>query len=244
MGASTHPALSPLNWNHKPTKILITGKSGSGKTTLFLKLLTETKARLKFCFDPDREIARKLRQPVCTRPTQLVGAILHRMPVICFDPSEMFPGDLPGAFAFFCRWVLNVSRCVNGPKLFAVDEVWRWAPQQSLLPQAVQELLDLGRREEIDLLFIAQRANKVHDAIRAQLTEIITFQHSDRLPLEWLAEDFNPDEVKALKYPGGFLRKNLIGDIQRTRKPGGEASADGRQASGHRQRVRHQPKDR
>jgi len=123
----------------------------------------------------------------------------------------MFPGDFDEAFAFFSRWVLEVSRVIRGPKVFAVDEVWRYAPNTRLLPGAFQEILDLGRREEIDLLFVAQRANKVHDAIRAQLTEVITFQHTDRLPLDWLSEDFDPEQIRALKYPGGYLRRTLSG---------------------------------
>jgi hypothetical protein len=202
-----------VNWNHKARKILITGKSGSGKTTLWLDLLKRWPAHYRFIYDADREVSRKCRWRASATVAELKAQLLARQPVV-FDPARMFAADFEAGFAFFCRWLLNVSRCLNGPKVFAVDEVWRYAPSGSGLPPAFQEILNVGRREEIDLLFIAQRANKVHDGIRAQLTEIITFQHSDRLPLEWLAEDFDPDAVKALKYPGGYLKRSLIGEQQ------------------------------
>lgn len=199
-----------MNWNHKARKVLITGKSGSGKTTLWLEILKRWPAR-KFVYDPDREVSRKLKWHASTSIAELKAHVIARSPVV-FDPGPMFAADFNEGFAFFCRWTLNVCRCIQGPKVLAVDEVWRYAPAGSSLPAAFQEILNVGRREEIDLHFIAQRANKVHDGIRAQLTEIITFQHSDRLPLEWLAEDFDPAAVKALKYPGGYLQRSLIGE--------------------------------
>jgi len=200
-----------VNWNHKARKILITGKSGSGKTTLFLQTLRDWPARWKFVFDPEREAARKLRWPVSVNLRQMSAAAAAQQPV-CFDPTAMFPGDRAGGFAFFCRWTLNVARLVSGPKVLAVDEIQNYTlTGREGIPQSIRELLDLGRREEVDLLVVSQRPNELNHAIRSQLTSVVTYQHTDRLPLEWLYElGFDRAEVFSLAYPGGRIERNLL----------------------------------
>lgn len=202
-----------MNFDHRADRKLITGKSGSGKTTLFLALLRAHRARWKFVFDPEREVARKLGWPVCRDVPGLKAAVKACRPA-CFDPTAMpeFSGDRPGAFAFFCAFVLNVCRVLHGPKLFAVDEIQTvQSTGNGNLPGALSQLMDEGRRQEIDSLFISQSVNRVHDRIRVQLTEIFTFCHTDRLALAWLEENgFDPEEVSALAVPGGFVRRNLV----------------------------------
>lgn len=199
-----------MNFDHRADRKLITGKAGSGKTTYFLRYLVRHRADWKLCFDPEREIARKLRWPVCTDVPSLNAAVVGRSPV-CFDSTPLFPGDREGGFAFFCRWAFAVCKELNGIKLIAVDELQSvQRPGPGGIPTALAEMMDEGRRHEIDCLFIAQGVHRVHEKIRTQLTEIITFCHTDRLPLAWLAQDgFVPEEVAALRYPGGFIRRNL-----------------------------------
>lgn len=197
-----------MNFNHRPSKVLITGKSGSGKTTLWLSRLKASRHRWKWVFDPDGEASIKTGWPLAVATNQLEAATARRQPV-CYDPSRDFPGNRQAGFEFFCRWCFSVAEVLRGPKLLAVDEVWRYVPQGQPIGQPVQILLDEGRKQEIDLLLVAQRPNRVHDGIRAVLTELVTFQHTDRLPLSWLAEDFDPEAVKALKCPGGYLAKQL-----------------------------------
>lgn len=209
-----------MNWNHKAVKILITGKSGSGKTTLWLAKLRDSGARWKFVFDPDLEVVRRLRWPWCNSVEGLTQAVSRGLPV-CYCPAAMFPGQRPQGFAFFCRWVWAVSEHLRGPKLLAVDEVWRYVPAGRPVPESFQIILDEGRKMEIDLLMIAQRPNRVHDAIRAQLTELCTFHHSDVLPLKWLKDEFDVEQVRRLKYPGGYISKDLIGgDAPKTHSAG------------------------
>jgi energy-coupling factor transporter ATP-binding protein EcfA2 len=199
-----------VNWNHQARKILITGKSGSGKTTLWLSMLEKWRAGYKFVFDPELETSRKLGWKYSNSPASMVQAVKLRLPVV-FYPSDMFPGNRPAAFDFFCRWVYGVSCVLQGHKLLAVDEVWKYVPPRRPVPQSFQEILDDGRKQEIDLLLVSQRPNRTHDAIRAVLTETVTFHHHERLPLAWLEEDgFDPEAVKRLAYPGGYLRQSLI----------------------------------
>ena len=200
-----------MNWNHRADRRLVTGKSGSGKTTFFLSILARSRARWVFCFDPEREIAHKLAWPVCIDPPQLNAAVARRGPV-CFDPSPLFPGNRPDGFAFFCRYVMEVCRVLNGPKLLAVDEMQNVTdPGPGGIPQAFSEIIDEGRRHEIDCLFIAQTVNRVNDRVRAQLTEITTFCHTDRLALAWLEQDgFPAADVAGLPVPGGYITRNLL----------------------------------
>lgn len=183
---------------------------GSGKTTYWLRRIQQHRAKWKFVFDPGREVARKLGWLTAVNDQQLVWLASHRRP-ICFDSSQMFPGQRAQGFDFFCSWVFNVCKVIDGPKVFATDEIQGFtATGAGGIPPSFGEIVEEGRREEIDLLLIAQRLNKVNDNIRGQLTEIVTFRHVDALPLKWLEEYFPPDAVRGLRYPGGFLHKDLI----------------------------------
>lgn len=199
-----------MNYNHIESFRLITGKSGTGKTTYFLRAIAGARHRYKFLFDPQREISRKLRW----RPVQDSAGVVYCVRVglpVCFDPSRDFAGRPKEGFAWFTRLSLELSKELRGPKLFACDELQKYtALGRGGVPGGLAEILDIGRKEEIDGLFVAQRVNKVNDDIRAQLTELVTFQHTDRLPLRWLEDDgFDPELVSRLKSPGQYLRRNL-----------------------------------
>lgn len=200
-----------MNYDHKASFRLITGKSGSGKSTYFLHEIQSSKHRYKFLYDPQREIARKLHYRPSLDSAAVLYCVLNRLPV-CFDPTRDYAGRPKEAFAWFCRLTLELAKELPGAKLFAADEVQKvTALGRGGIPSGLAEILDIGRKEEIDGLFVAQRVNKVNDDIRAQLTEIVTFQHTDRLPLKWLEEDgFDPEQVRRLRSPGQFLRRNLV----------------------------------
>lgn len=185
-------------------------------------MLREWKGRL-FVFDHKLEVAHKLGWKAQRDPEQMKAALAAGLPVVFF-PGFMFPGDRPAAFDFFCRWVFEVSSVLPGKKLAAIDEIQQVTRiGQGGVPQSFQQILDDGRLRGIDLLLIAQKPNKVNDEIRGQLTEIISFKHTDRLPLQWLEEDgFNPQEVSQLTVPGGYIRRNLDTSEQ---SRGGKANA-------------------
>lgn len=203
-----------MNYDHPALAVLITGKKGSGKTTCWLGRLKKHRARFKFVFDPCREVSRKLGWPVATDEPRLVAS-LARHSVVCFDSSALFPGDRREGFAFFTRWVFNVCKALKGVKCLAVDELQscqETGPHG--MPQGFKEIMDEGRREEIDCIFAAQRINEVNDDVRGHLTEIVTFKHDDPLPLRWLGErGFDPDAVRALPVPGYFISRTDDGKI-------------------------------
>lgn len=185
--------------------------SGSGKTTLLLRLMTESKARWKWTFDPARETSRKLGWTVATDLAGLEAATAAGRPV-CFDPHDAGFSSHREAFAFFCRWTLCAAAQLRGPKLFCCDEIDAVTRTGTAgITQATQDALDRGRREEIDMLLCAQRLNEVHDGIRGSLTDIFTFRQDDDLPLAWLERRGIPREiVQGLAYTGGFHHKSIL----------------------------------
>lgn len=203
-----------MNFDHKAVCVLITGKKGSGKTTYWLKRLVNHRARYRFYFDPVREVSRKLGLPICIDVPQMNAALVAGRPV-CFDSSPLFPGDRREGFAFFSRYVMNVSKALRGVKLFGCDEfqsVQRTGPEG--LPPGLKEITDEGRREEIDCVFAAQRLNEINDDVRGQITELVSFRHTDTLPLRWLADmGFDPEAVAALPAPGGWIRRDDDGNF-------------------------------
>lgn len=199
-----------MNFHHQLSRQLVTGQSGTGKTTLYIREIIASTARFKFIFDPEREFATKTKQPVCVTVQDMTRQLAARR-VVIFDPSQLFLGNREEGFAFFVRWVLAVSKILRGAKLLAADEIQNYTPDGSKdLPQSIRELLDMGRRYEIDSIFISNAVNEIHPAIRRQLTEIVSFRHTDALPLLWLRDrGIDPAGVNALpKF--GYIRKNLL----------------------------------
>lgn len=197
-----------MNLDHQADRRLLTGTGGSGKSTEFQRLLVAHRARWKFVFDPEREVSRRLGWPVCCDLPGCAQTAAARQPV-CFDPSDTFD-TLEEGFDVFCRFVWNFSIGERGVKLFASDEVQDFTtPGNGGIPATFKRLLQKGRRQEIDVLLIAQSLGELHDRIRGQLSHIVTFRHEDALALDWLKRaGFDPEAVKALKYPGGWICRN------------------------------------
>lgn len=222
-----------MNFDHKPSCVLITGKKGSGKTTYWLRYVVAHRAKFKFYFDPSREVSRKLRLPICIDVPAMTRAVCEGR-VVCFDPSPLFPGDRRAGFAFFCRYVFNVCRALRGVKLVGCDEYQSvQRPGDSGLPPGMKQIADEGRREEIDCAFSSQRLNEVNDDVRGHVTELITFKHTDSLSLDWIercASDmgctFDRATVSNLATPGQFLRFTDDGKTSASSAPERRKKAD------------------
>lgn len=199
-----------LDWDHPSSALLITGKRGTGKTTLWFERIGDGEDAQLFVFDPDLEFARRQGIDYCTTWEACAQCVKAGHPVV-FDPVELYQGDLREGFGDFCEWCLSICRILPGKKKFCVDELQKWVPRSpAYVPHGFQLILDEGRRYSLDLCLISRRPNLVNEAVRAELTEVISFQQTDRNPLKWLEEDgFDPDEVKVLAKPGGFIAKDL-----------------------------------
>jgi hypothetical protein len=75
-------------------------------------------------------------------------------------------------------------------------------------------VLETGRRYGLDAAMISQQPNLIHNRIRNQLTEVVTFQQMDPTAVDWLETvGFDPEAVRALR-PGQFLVRNLNSGAQ------------------------------
>lgn len=199
-----------MNWDHESKFILITGKRGTGKTSLFIQYWKKSKARYKFAFDPDQEIARKCKVKPALSIVECVHFLKHHYPVV-YDPSQEFPGNFDEAFSLWIRWVYEVSRVLDGVKELFIDEVQkRTRTGVGGCPLPLIEICDTGRREEIDCVFVVNKGlNKLSDDIRSQLTVIHAFKTTERTSLDWLEEEgFDPEQISELQ-KGQYITKEL-----------------------------------
>ena len=115
-----------------------------------------------------------------------------------FDPIRMFPGKSVEGFAFFCDYVLAVSESLHGRKVFACDELQKLTDVRKE-PEECLCILEVGRRLEIDVFAISQSPNRIHNAIRNQLTRVYTFRQHDKNALTFIAENgFDENAVRTL----------------------------------------------
>lgn len=195
------PTNPGVNFQHKPTKVLITGGSGCGKTTYFLQRVGDWKAQ-KFIFDHEGEFAHRTKTRACMRVKDFSG------PVIAFDPAWTFPGKTQQAFAFFCDFAFQYSTRKRGKKLFACDELQKLiGTSKDEIPPELCTILETGRRYELDFVAIAQSPNLIHTRVRNQLTEVVCFRQIDERAMRFVESlgIVNPHTLK----PGEFVRLEL-----------------------------------
>lgn len=186
-----------MNRHHPPFRLGVFGKSGYGKTEFVLRYLRGVaKAKCIFIYDPEGEFAEELGTYGARTPAELVAQIKSGW--VVYDPSQMFRGNFVAGFNFFCDFAFKASQTFRGRKIFVSDECWRYL-RTSELPEPVAELLNTGRRHELDSIFISQRPNKINNEIRDSLTEVVCFRLVTDRALEFPEEyGFDPQEVRSL----------------------------------------------
>lgn len=221
-----------MNINHEAVHQLITGMSGKGKSTLVRSLVEKDRAPWKFAFETyKKEYPRFLGWPLAIDKPGLDRALMAGKPS-AFYSAPLFPGDRIAGFNFWIRWVYAVGMHLPGRKLVIIEEIEKTtAHRNSSLAPAFSEMLDEGRAAEFDVIMVAQRVSTVSELVRAQTTEICTFQHVDGNQLKWLeAEGFDPAAVARLQR-GEYIWRDREASTERTnarkdhpaRKAGGVA---------------------
>jgi hypothetical protein len=203
-----------MNLHHKSNKILITGQSGSGKSTYFafyaLNAWKEIYDQI-LVFDHQGELAYRLGVPAVTDPEQL-DEVLAEKNLVIFDPSDEFPGDTLGAWAFFCEWGFSVAQREPAlSKCLCADELQIYVNTHNL-DHSFSCVIETGRKYGLAFCGVAQQANLLHNRLRNQLTEIVSFRHSDALILDALEEHgFDPEELRRM-VDGEYICRSLQGD--------------------------------
>lgn len=204
-----------MQLTHRAHKLLVTGRSGSGKTTFWVRYLLGTPAGLKFVFDHEGELSHRLGVPPAVNVDQLGQAAASGWCI--YDPAAMFPGRLEEAFNFFCEFAFTVATRIPGRKIFACDELQKLVGTAKVSTELAM-VLETGRRYGLDAAMISQQPNLIHNRIRNQVTEVVTFQQMDPNAVEYLeAVGFEPEQIRALR-PGSFLARNLNSGAQSSGK--------------------------
>ena len=199
---------------HQPTKILITGASGTGKSTYWTRCLLGFPARYKFVYDHEGELAARLGVPSLAGLPELAESTARGWAI--FDPHRLFPGRIEEGFAFFCDFAFAAGQRLAGRKLFACDELQCLVDTQSLSDE-LRLILQTGRRYQIDFLGIAQQPNEIHNRVRAQFTEVVSFLQTEALAIDWLARfGFDGEALRHLA-PGEFVARTRRGTEARGR---------------------------
>lgn len=202
-----------MQLSHNPTKLLISGRSGCGKSTYFTKYVDNSLYEYKFIFDHEGEYSyRKGLIPITTENEFLQW---DDRQVTVYDPSNMFEGDLYAGFNFFLDWVFNICNNLKGKKLFACDELQKLIATGSL-DSELTTLIETGRRRGIDWVAVTQQPNLIHNRLRNQITELVSFQQVDSRALKWFDEiGYNTEELKVLKR-GEYILLDLEKDFSFT----------------------------
>lgn len=186
----------------------MTGRSGTGKTEFLGRYVARARYPRTFVFDGQGELSPRWGVSACVSVEDLQAALERSDGIILFDPAGLFPEDLCGGFGFFSDWSFSVSECIAGPKLFVADELQQVIGTAGL-PPSFCAILETGRRAELDCAIVSQQINLIHNRIRNQLTEFVTFAHVDPRALEWIGDlGLDPEEVRGLP-EGDFISLDL-----------------------------------
>lgn len=194
------------SFTHHPTKTLIVGASGYGKSQYQIRAALASPARLKFVFDHKHEFATLAGSDQCRTFDEIEAAVPSGW--VVFNPHHLFPGELTQGFNFFADFAWQFSEGIGFEKLFVADEL-------SLLteggnPPELCRLMEDGRSVRLDCLMTSHGANSLHNRIRGQFTEIVSFFQRSEPAIEVMEKEFDFDgEVLRSLDRGEFCAQNL-----------------------------------
>lgn len=190
----------------KGTKVLVVGSSGTGKTTFALRYIAGAWHRLVVVYDHEGEMATRLGVSSLYSLVD-TGAAMQRelmessgMAFLAYDPAIEFEGRLEEGFDLFCDTLFSWCDAMpDGTEvLFVVDEIQK-VTGNMVIPQPLKTILQTGRRKGLDCLFLSQAPNEIHNTLRNQVTELVSFGMIERNALKFADEmGLDVNEVAAL----------------------------------------------
>lgn len=185
-----------MTLSHKPTKCLVTGKSGSGKSSYFNKYLLNADYDKFFIYDHEGEFA--FRNNISSS-FAITEEYVTQNRYIIYDPTIEWEGDIQDGFNYFAELAFRLSQSLPGTKLFACDELQKMVGVHEVTYELAL-LVETGRRYGIDTMFVSQQPNIIHNRLRNQLTEVVTFAHVDKRAMDFLTDvGFEENELLTLK---------------------------------------------
>lgn len=193
-------------FTHRPSKVGIVGNSGYGKSQYQIRYTLGSKAGLKFVFDHKREFETLAGAQSCSTFEELDEAVATGWNV--FNPHRLFPGRVTEAFDFFCDYAWQCSEIVGGTKLFVADELALLTEGQK--PTPLCRIMEDGRSVALDCAMTTHGLNSLHNRIRSQFTEIVTFCQKSVPALEVIEREFNFDRAQVMGLERGeYIAQNL-----------------------------------
>lgn len=189
----------------------MTGRSGTGKTEFLGRYVLSSEYPLVLVFDGQGELSQRWRINPVVDPELLLAAVekRSRCRVVLFDPAWAFPGNLAGGFSFWSDWCFSISEAIEGPKLAVVDELQQLVDTYGI-SDSFCAMTETGRRAELDMAVATHSFNLVHNRLRNQLSEVVTFAQVDPRAIEKLEEiGFDPEELPRLP-EGSYVSLDLL----------------------------------
>ena len=191
-----------MNILRKSSSVGITGKSGTGKTSYAERYIVGAHYSRVFIYDhQDAEFSKRLNLIPCFDLDEMFDRARTER-ILAFDYAAAYPGQLEECFDLFCDLVFDFSgqnlNPVGYESLFVVDEL-QFCTGPMTMPPAFQKIVQTGRRNGVDLLWLSQQPNEIHNRVRNQCTEYVTFQMIDDRALDWAEKlGVSPEAIREL----------------------------------------------
>lgn len=193
---------------HSPFKLLITGQSGSGKSTYLSRYLAGCSYEKIFVYDHQSEFGGRLGIEPVYSADLLADKFLSNERYVIYDPAEEYPDGSVDGFNMFADMVYKVSAHMPQLKLFVCDELHYFVTCYDA-NYYFNCISATGRRRRLDWACISQRPNELHNGIRNQVTEIVTFKHMTKRAIEFMEPWIPVHEVQMLE-PLEFISINTL----------------------------------
>jgi hypothetical protein len=185
---------------------LVFGQSGSGKTSFAVNYLLNTKVACRFCFDwKEGEISRRVQQRLVATRKDCEEALPSRW--VCFSPH--LSSNRYDALRWFAGWSTEVSQRGPGPKIFYVDEMWKFTDAHNVAPEEVEDIVrGVYRAHGLQFLSSTQHPRDYHRSIRAEVTEWVCFNTIEPGDLDAVRPYFAGVDEAATLPKGKFIAYN------------------------------------
>lgn len=191
-----------MNILRKASHVFVAGKSGKGKTTFAERYLIGSHHDRVFIFDHQGEFSLRLKCPTVRSFGEMRDA-LQSQRVLCYDfAQDAEANGMADSFDDFCAEVFSICKFYLEPhkveSLLVCDEIQKVTGPYGI-PEPFRNVIETGRRYNLDTLTMSQQPNAVHNSLRNQVTEMVLFNLGDENSLKFARErGLDPDDVLLL----------------------------------------------